>query len=80
MVHYGCSNPSHHILISAYRKEEEEEGCTISLKDASVYMPLARTQAYAISKSQGSWEVASLFWAPICPAKSQKFKEKKRSE
>lgn len=52
-VRYGCSVPSHHIPIPANRKEEEQEGCTISLKDISVYMPLARTQAQGHMEPSG---------------------------
>lgn len=53
MVRYGCSTPSHHISIPVNRMVEEQEGCTTSLQDTSVSIPMARTHAYGYIKLWG---------------------------
>lgn len=61
MVQYGHSN-----LCPANRKGEEQEGCVTSLKEDFVYVQQASPREAE----------ESLFWAAICPPKSQNFKEK----
>lgn len=64
MVQYGCSTPSHHISIPVNRTVEEQEGCTTSFQDTSVYIPMARTHAHGYIKSGGGvrgWEMNFLF-------------------
>ena len=60
------NQPSH--PHSSQQRGGRAKGRTISLKNTSVYKPLARTQVYSHIELSGQMGKC-LFWTAICPAK-----------